>query len=85
MPPAYKLVIPRPRYLPTRRVCERLGLTEDALRRALRRCGAPRPPLHPTARVFLWTEADVQAMAEFLGRCVAPDQRNGTPREGRQP
>lgn len=54
--------------LSTRAVCERLGISEDGLRHGLRRPGAPRPQLHPTAQIFLWTEADVQALAEFLGR-----------------
>lgn len=54
--------------LPIRRVCEQLGLTETALRAILRRPGAPRPALHPTARVFLWTSEDVLALRRFLGR-----------------
>lgn len=47
-------------------VCRALGLTEPALRHALRRPGAPRPALHPTVRVFLWTQADVDRLAAFL-------------------
>lgn len=53
-------------YLSTRAVCTHLSLTEPALRHVLRRPGAPRPSLHPTARVFLWTEGDLLALREFL-------------------
>lgn len=53
-------------FITTSEVCRRLGLTEPALRHILRRAGAPRPELHPSARVFLWTEQDVEALGEFL-------------------
>ncbi len=49
-------------------VCRELELTEPALRHVLRRAGAPRPRLHPTARLFLWTREDVERIAAFLGR-----------------
>ena len=49
-------------------VCRALGITEPALRHILRRPGAPRPQLHPSARLFLWTEADLNALALFLGK-----------------
>jgi hypothetical protein len=52
----------------TRDVCRRLGLPESTLRHVLRRSGAPRPQLHPSARLFLWTEDDVAALARFLER-----------------
>lgn len=54
-------------WIPTQAVCQTLGLTEPALRHALRRVGAPRPAIHPTAHIFLWTEDDICAMAKFLG------------------
>lgn len=47
--------------------CRRLGLSEPALRHHLRQVGSPRPRQHPTLRAFLWTNADIQAMAEFIG------------------
>ena len=50
----------------TSAVCERLGLSEPALRHLLRRPGAPRPALHPSARVFLWTDSDVEALRCFI-------------------
>jgi len=59
---------PLSKYINTRRVYEELGLTEPALRHVLRRPGAPRPALHPTARLFLWTREDVERLAAFLGR-----------------
>lgn len=49
-------------------VCRELHLTEPALRHVLRRPGAPRPRLHPTARLFLWTRDDVERLAAFLGK-----------------
>jgi hypothetical protein len=52
----------------TREVCRRLALNESTLRHALRRPGAPRPRLHPSARLFLWSEGDVAALARFLDR-----------------
>lgn len=54
--------------LTTRAVCLALQLSETALRHALRRPGAPKPKLHPTCRVFLWTRSDVERLAVFLGR-----------------
>lgn len=54
--------------LTTREVCRHLGLSEPALRHVLRRLGAPRPAIHPSARVFLWTQRDIDDLAEFLGR-----------------
>jgi len=57
-----------PTPITTQEVCCRLELSEPALRHILRRPGAPRPALHPSARVFLWTEDDVDALAQFLGR-----------------
>jgi hypothetical protein len=53
-------------YLSTREVCEQTGLTEPGLRHVLRRPGAPRPQLHPSARVFLWTQEDIEALRRFL-------------------
>lgn len=50
----------------TSAVCKELGLSEPALRHALRRPGAPRPTLHPSARVFLWTAEDVDRLRKFL-------------------
>ena len=47
-------------------VLQELGLTEPALRHVLRRPGAPRPRLHPSARVFLWTAEDVERLRRFL-------------------
>ncbi len=47
-------------------VCAATGLTEPALRHLLRRPGAPRPELHRTARVFLWTEKDLAALRTFI-------------------
>lgn len=68
----------------TSTVCERLGLTEPSLRYVLRQPGAPRPLLHPTARLFLWCEEDVTALADFIGRRddvggEAPDPDRGEP------
>ena len=71
------------RFLSTPEVCQALGTTEPALRHALRRVGAPRPPLHPTARIFLWTEDDVQAMAEFIGNHRMADERTDSQTEDR--
>lgn len=52
--------------LTTTDVCAALGLSEPALRHVLRRPGAPRPSLHPSARVFLWTSSDVERLREYL-------------------
>jgi hypothetical protein len=52
----------------TRDVCCRFDIPESTLRHILRRPGAPRPRLHPSARLFLWSEADVAALARFLDR-----------------
>lgn len=52
----------------TTAVCRALELSEPALRHVLRRPGAPRPAVHPTARLFLWTEDDIRRLAEFLGK-----------------
>lgn len=52
----------------TRDACLLLGVTEPALRHVLRRQGAPRPQLHPTARLFLWTEQDIERLVAFLER-----------------
>jgi hypothetical protein len=57
-------------YISTRDVCARADVTEPALRHILRRPGAPRPTLHPTAHVFLWTERDVAELLQFLRRSV---------------
>jgi hypothetical protein len=54
--------------LSTRDACAIAGLTEPALRHVLRRPGAPRPQLHPSARVFLWTQEDIDALKLFLSR-----------------
>lgn len=56
------------RNISVRTVCADLELTEPALRHVLRRPGAPRPEMHPSARVFLWTEDDVERLRAFLGR-----------------
>ena len=53
--------------LTTRDVCRILNLTEPALRHVLRRPGAPRPPLHPSARLFLWAPDDLARLIDFLG------------------
>ena len=58
--------------LTTHEVCEELGLSEPALRHVLRRPGAPRPRLHPSARVFLWTAGDVDRLRQYLGGERAP-------------
>ena len=50
----------------TGEACAAAGLTESNLRHWLRRPGAPRPPLHPTAHVFLWDEASVRALVAFV-------------------
>ncbi len=55
-------------YHSTSDVCLQVGLTEPALRHVLRRPGAPRPQLHPSARFLLWTEDDVEALKRFLSR-----------------
>jgi len=47
-------------------VCRDLGWTEPKLRHVLRRPGAPRPRLHPTARLFLWTREDIERLAAFI-------------------
>ena len=65
----------------TRDVCRELGLSEPALRHVLRRAGAPRPRLHPTARLFLWTRQDLKHLAAFLGPDRDMGQRNSA-REG---
>jgi hypothetical protein len=51
--------------LDTRTVLLLLNLTEPSLRRLLRRPDAPRPEQHPSARVFLWTQADVERLAAY--------------------
>ncbi|TAJ23652.1 MAG: hypothetical protein EPO68_02595 [Planctomycetota bacterium] len=53
-------------FITTRDVCADLGLTEPCLRHVLRRTGAPRPPMHPTARVFLWTREDLERLKLYL-------------------
>jgi hypothetical protein len=53
-------------YPSTREVCLQVGLTEPALRHVLRRPGAPRPAIHPSARLFLWTQEDIDALKRFL-------------------
>ena len=52
----------------TRWVCTHFGVPESTLRHILRRVGAPRPRMHPSARLFLWEPADVEALARFLKR-----------------
>jgi hypothetical protein len=59
----------------TRDVCERLDLSESALRHILRRANAPRPQLHPSARIFLWTEEDVDRIKRFLASTGARGAR----------
>jgi hypothetical protein len=56
----------------TRAVCAHFNLPESTLRHVLRRPGAPRPRMHPSARLFLWQPKDVEALARFLGRSDAP-------------
>jgi hypothetical protein len=68
----------------TREVCRRFGLPESTLRHVLRRPGAPRPQLHPSARLFLWTEDDVAALAAFMGR-AAPAKSDAAPGLTSQP
>lgn len=53
-------------FISTRDVCHRLGLSEPALRHVLRREGAPRPNQHASARLYLWTEEDVQRLSAFI-------------------
>ncbi len=60
----------------TRTVCEQLGLTEPALRHVLRRPGAPRPKIHPSARVFLWTQDDIDALRQFVSSEHGPQRAN---------
>ena len=66
--------------LSTREVCRRLELTEPGLRHALRRPGAPRPQVHPSARIFLWREEDVRRLEEFL-----QGKGDGLPAQSRRP
>lgn len=61
--------------LTTAIACVRLGLPETTLRHVLRKPDAPRPELHPTARVFLWTETDVERLAAFIAQEKAPRAR----------
>ena len=61
----------------TRTVLDRFQLSEPALRHVLRRPGAPRPTLHPTARVFLWTFEDVERLAAFLEEWKAKRDKSG--------
>jgi hypothetical protein len=63
--------------LTTRDVCRRLGLPESTLRHVLRRLGAPRPRLHHSARLFLWTEEDVEQLERFLSRERGPGAAAG--------
>lgn len=63
----------------TRDICVRFGIPESTLRHVLRRPGAPRPRLHPSARLFLWTEEDVASLSRFLERAEAM-QHTGAPR-----
>ena len=60
----------------TQEACERLGVPETTLRHVLRKPDAPRPELHPSARVFLWTETDLQRLAEFIAKERAPKQQD---------
>lgn len=53
--------------LTTTDVCRTLEISEPALRHLLRRPGAPRSRLHPSAHIFLWTEDDLRRVARFLG------------------
>ena len=53
-------------FLSTREVCRLVGLSEPALRHVLRRSRTPRPAMHASARVFLWTLDDVRKLAAFL-------------------
>lgn len=53
-------------FIATRDVCHEVGLSEPALRHVLRRPGAPRPDVHPSAHVFLWTRADIERLRRFL-------------------
>jgi hypothetical protein len=62
-------------YPSTRDVCQQIGLTEPALRHVLRRAGAPRPQLHPSARLFLWTQEDIDALKRFLSPEQDPQQQ----------
>jgi hypothetical protein len=57
--------------LSTREVCAAAGVSESGLRHILRRPGAPRPQLHPSARLFLWTERDVAALIDFIRKSKA--------------
>ena len=61
-------------YLSTRDVCQGVGLSEPALRHVLRRPGAPRPQIHPSARVFLWTHEDLNALRRFLSADQQPER-----------
>jgi len=54
----------------TAEVAQRLGLTESGLRHLLRRPDAPRPPLHPTARLLLWSEADVRRLTQYRDKLL---------------
>ena len=61
-------------FITTCEVCRDLDLTEPALRHILRRPDAPRPAMHPSARVFLWTADDVDALRAFIGANVYANQ-----------
>jgi hypothetical protein len=54
------------KHISTREVCAAAGISEPALRHVLPRPGAPRPQLHPSAHLFLWTEHDVAALIRFI-------------------
>jgi hypothetical protein len=54
------------KHITTREVCAAAGISEPALRHILRRPGAPRPQMHPSARIFLWTEEDVAELIAFV-------------------
>jgi hypothetical protein len=56
------------KHISTREVCAAAGVSESGLRHILRRPGAPRPQLHPSARLFLWDESDVHALIEFIAK-----------------
>jgi hypothetical protein len=67
-------------FITTREVCADLHLTEPGLRHVLRRPGAPRPALHPTARVFLWTREDLDRLKEYLAEQRGDGASSGTER-----
>ena len=64
-------------FISTREVCRRLELSEPALRHVLRRQGAPRAPVHRSARLYLWTESDVEKLRAFIEHACGSTDHKG--------